>query len=76
LLLRVRDDIARVNSDRITSAPLVSANDVQSSPVDGQELPLTESAKGEEPEYVIKQIVGAPQLLDNSLWYNVRWFGY
>jgi hypothetical protein len=44
LLLRIRDDIARVNSDRITAAPtpVVPANDAQSSPVDGKELPLSD----------------------------------
>jgi hypothetical protein len=78
MILRIGDDLARVNSDRITPAPtpLVSANNAQSSPVDGQELPLTEYAPGEEPEYVIEQIVGARQQRNGSQRYKIRWFGY
>jgi hypothetical protein len=64
LLLRIGDDIAQVNSDRITPAPtpVVPANNAQFSPVHGQELSPTEFASGEEPEYVIERIVGARQL--------------
>jgi hypothetical protein len=78
LILRIGDDLARVNSDRITPAPapLLPGNNAQSPPVDGQELPLTESAPGDEPEYVIERIVGARQLRDGSLRYKIRWFGY
>jgi hypothetical protein len=47
LILRIGDELARVNSDRITPAPapLVPSNNAQSPPVDGQELPLTEFAQ-------------------------------
>jgi hypothetical protein len=78
LLLRIGDDIARVISDRITPAPtpVMPANNAQSSPVDRQELPLTDYGPGEEPEYVIEQIVGARQLRDGSLRYKIRWFVY
>jgi hypothetical protein len=78
LLLRIGDDIARVNTDRITPAPapLASANEAQSSPVDGQTLPLSDNIPGEEPEYAIERIVGARKLRDGSLWYKIRWFGY
>jgi hypothetical protein len=50
-LLRIGDDIARVNSDRITPspAPLASANKAQSSPVDGQKLLLSDNTPEEEP---------------------------
>jgi hypothetical protein len=77
-LLRIGDKIALVNSDRITPAPtpVVPANNAQSSPIDGQELPLTDYDPGKEPEYVIERIVGARQLRDGSLNYKIRWFGY
>jgi hypothetical protein len=50
LILRIEDELSRVNSERITpaTAPLVPANKAQSPPVDGQELPLTEFAPGDE----------------------------
>jgi hypothetical protein len=53
LLLCIGDDIARVNSDRITPAPapLASANEAQSSPVDGQKLPYSDNTPGEELEF-------------------------
>jgi hypothetical protein len=78
LLLRIGDDIARVNTDRITlePVPLASANEAQSSPVDGQTQPLSDNPPREEPEYVIERIFGARQLRDISLRCKIRWFGY
>jgi hypothetical protein len=67
-----------MNSDRITPAPapFASANELQSSPVDGLKLPISDKTPGEEPEYVIERIVGARKLRDGSLRYKIRWFGY
>jgi hypothetical protein len=55
---------------------IVPANNGPSSPVDGQELPLTDYAPGEELEYFMEGIIGARQLRDGSLRYKIRWIGY
>jgi Chromo (CHRromatin Organisation MOdifier) domain len=67
-----------VNSDRIAPAPgrHASSNEAHSSPINGQKLSLSDNTPGEEPEYVIERIFGFRQLLEGSLRYKVRWFGY
>jgi Chromo (CHRromatin Organisation MOdifier) domain len=40
------------------------------------EEPEVMPTNGDEPEYVMEKIVGARKLLDGSLRYRVRWYGY
>jgi hypothetical protein len=78
LLLRIGDEIARANLNRITPAPtpLVSANDEHSSPVEWKKIQNTYNGPVEEPEYAIERFFGARQQRDRSILYNIRWFGY
>jgi hypothetical protein len=77
-LLRMGDSRIRVSSDRVTPAPEQIgpyAEERRNVTTDSTE-PSKSKPQEKEPDYLIKNIVGAKHQIDGSHLIRIRWYGY
>jgi hypothetical protein len=72
MLLRVGDDSIRVNSDRITRAPLTAVQVSNEESNEAQPSPVPD----ESDEYVVERIVDHMDEPNGEQLFRVRWYGY